>query len=419
MKTLERLGIDNSFDFLYNKLHVKSLIDSYETPSGNVVTDKALAPLALGQLSFGLTVQEITNAYSIFVNEGKISTSRLWTKVTDNFGNIILENPITQDQAISPQSATIMTKMLQEVVSSGTASSITLQNYVNCAGKTGTTQEDYDRWFVGYTPYYVAGIWFGYDLNQSLSEYWTNPAVVLWDRIMTELHQKYIDEANNGGQAIKTFVDAPGVITATYCKDSGQLLSGACYADPRGSRADSGYFTEATKPKSECDVHVLVDYCTKGNGVACSGCPKKDVKSVGLLNVDRYFDYQVYVNDAQYTCKQTAASHAAATNLPYYQYALGGKYSGISNADRQYNCSCTIHSEKDKDAEKNTTEAATTTAPPETTKPKETETAKPETSEKKDTEEVIDTETTPDIESDTEAPEPDTDTDTEEATPED
>ncbi len=348
MKVLDMLGIDNSFDFLHDKLQIDSVLESKETSWGTIVTDKAPAPLSLGQLSYGLTVQEITNAYSIFVNDGIFSKSRLWSRVEDTNGNVILDNPIEQEPVISAQSATIMTKMLQEVTSLGTASAISLTNYgIECAGKTGTTQDDYDRWFIGYTPYYVGGIWFGYDLNQSLSEFYDNPAVFLWDYVMQELHAKIIEKA--GEEPIKTFNYAPGVIECTYCKDSGMLMSEACYADPRGSRSEVGYFTESTKPTEECTTHKLVKYCTKGGGIAGPDCPKDSVKEVGLLNVDRLFPYQLYIYDAQYTCYDGKYTPKAATNVPYYQSALGGSFSGISpDVNKQYNCYCTLHTNFDK-----------------------------------------------------------------------
>ncbi len=393
MKTLELLTIDASYDFLYNKLQIRSVIDSYETSWGTIVTDKALAPLALGQLSYGLTVQEITNAYSIFVNEGIFSKSRLWTKVTDSTGNVILDNPIEQEIVISAQSASIVTKALQEVVATGTASDVSLKNTVNCAGKTGTTQEDYDRWFIGYTPYYVGGVWFGYDLNQSLSEFRGNPASALWNTVMTKLHQEFIDEAAAGGEEIKSFTTAPGVITCTYCKDSGLLMTEACYADPRGSRAETGYFTQATKPTEECTAHTLVDYCTSGGGVAGADCPEDSVKKVGLLNVDREFKYQIYIVDAQYTYRDLAGiKPSTSLTAPFYQTALDGVYSGITNTGRQYNCFCNVHTnfdrwdhpEKYTSAEETSTEAedtddvtnnTDTTSDTETTESAETTTA--------------------------------------------
>lgn len=350
MKTLERLSIDTSYEFMYDKLNITSLIDSYETSWGTVVTDKALAPLALGQLSYGLTVQEITNAYSIFVNDGIVSKSRLWSKVTDSKGNVLLDNPISQEIAITSESATIMTKMLEEVVDSGTASSLSLKYSVDCAGKTGTTQDDYDRWFVGFTPYYVGGVWFGYDLNQSLSEFAGNPAVTVWDTVMTKLHQKYIDSATNGESELKTFNSSQGVVKCTYCKDSGLLMTEACYSDPRGSRAEEGYFTEATKPTEKCNVHTMVDYCTVGGGVAGPDCPKDKVKKVGLLNVERDFEYQIFIVDAQYTCKELASTTKPSTSasLPYYHAALGGHFSGITDTARQYNCYCNVHTNYDR-----------------------------------------------------------------------
>ena len=370
MKTLDMLGIDNSYEFMHDKLQVKSVIESKETSWGTVVTDKALAPLGLGQLSYGLTVQEITNAYSIFVNDGIFSKSRLWTKVTDSSGNIVLDNPIQQEAVISAQTASIMTIMLKDVVSNGTGMAVTLRNpdYENnlpgvaCAGKTGTTQEDFDRWFIGYTPYYVAGVWFGYDLNQSLSEYWTNPAVLLWDTVMTKLHQKLREDSRDNGTVLKDFNLAPGVITATYCKDSGLCMGEACYADPRGGRAETGYFTEATKPSQVCNVHQYVNYCKDGGGIAGQYCPAKSVITVGVLNVERNFEAYVDIADAKYTCT--------------------------------HQCTLHLHATPDKETKKaETTEKKQETKPPDTTKEvvTTTETTETTTAEVIDTEPIVDT----------------------------
>lgn len=375
MKVLDMLSIDASYNFLHNKLKIDSVIESKETSWGTIVTDKAPAPLALGQLSYGLTVQEITNAYSIFVNEGIFSKSRLWTKVTDSDGNIILDNPVEQEIVISSQSASIMTIMMEEVVDAGTASAVTLDDILDCAGKTGTTQEDYDRWYIGYTPYYVGGVWFGYDMNQSLSEFRQNPSVLLWDYVMKKLHQPIIDAAANGGEALKSFETAPGVITATYCKDSGLLMSEACYADPRGSRAETGYFTASTKPTEKCNCHVLVDYCTAGGGVASPDCPKNTVKKVGLLKTDRNFKHQIYVVDAQYTCYDIGDTKpSSSANLPYYHSALGGGFSSITNVAKQYNSYCIVHTNFDRwDHPEKYTETAVESSSAEDEEPKETQ----------------------------------------------
>ena len=110
-----------------------------------------------------------------------------------------------------------------------------------------------------------------------------------------------LDEAKSGGEPLKTFELADGIVTATYCKDSGKLMTEACYLDPRGNRAETGYFTTSTVPTEYCDCHVLVDYDTSTGAVASPRCPSEYVTKVGLIKVDREFPMQVKVTDAQYT----------------------------------------------------------------------------------------------------------------------
>ena len=194
VKVLTDVGLDTSFDFLKNKLHIDSLIESKTLPNGSVISDKDYAALGLGQFNYGVSLLEITAAYSIFVNDGIYSKPRSFYKVTDVNGNIILENEYHGEVVISEDNAIIMTKMLQNVLSNGTAKSITLQKKVDCAGKTGTTQDNCDRWYIGYTPYYVGGIWYGYEYPKPLSASTNKICIETWDKIMTKLHQKYISE---------------------------------------------------------------------------------------------------------------------------------------------------------------------------------------------------------------------------------
>ena len=343
LRTLNLLGIDNSFNFLSQKLHL-GIIDSKELTGGRIVTDRDLAPLGLGQLSYGVSVEEITAAYAIFANNGVYNEPRTVIKILDSEGNVIVDNSGMGEVVISEQTASIMTLMLKNVVDAGTATRITLRYHVNCAGKTGTTSEDNDRWFVGYTPYYVGGVWFGYQIPKSLNNFSANPSVLVWDTVMSKLHEKFINEANTGGQAVKTFDLASGVITKAYCKDSGMLATDACRLDPRGSRTETGYFTNATAPTEYCTTHVMVEMCTSG-GVANEACP--NTKKVGLINVtDRSFPVEIFVADAQYVYRDIGDIAPGGTeNQPYFSTALPeGTYVGISKAEKQYNRACTVHS---------------------------------------------------------------------------
>lgn len=347
VRTLQRLGLDLSFDFVKNKLHIDSFIESETLANGVSITDKDYAALALGAMNYGLTVQEITAAYSIFVNDGVYTKPRTIIKILDSEGEVLIDNGIESSIVMSAANASIMTKMLQNVVTSGTATAITLDETIDVAGKTGTTSSDNDKWFVGYTPYYVAGVWFGYSMPKSLSSFPTSTPVTIWDKVMTRVHQSLIDEAAAEGTELKSFELASDVVKATYCMDSGKLITDACKADPRGSRAEIGYFTRSTVPTQTCDCHVLVDYCSTGHGIASDMCPDSDIVQVGLIQVTRDFPVQVPIVDAQYVYRPLLSNILPNTKagLPFFQNLLEeGHFAGISeNVDYQYNRYCPTH----------------------------------------------------------------------------
>ena len=348
MKVLQMLTIDKSFDFMKNKLGFDSLIESAEKSNGEVITDKGLAALALGQPNYGVTLLEMTAAYEIFDNNGIYNSPKLFIRVEDSEGNVVIDNSQAETNiVIKDETASIMTIMLQKVMNEGTGTSCTLRNYVDVAGKTGTTSSDFDRYFVGYTPYYVCGVWTGYDMNQSLSAFGENPSLTVWDTIMTKLHQKYIDEANNGGTPLKTFEVAPGVIEVTYCKDSGKLCTDACDLDPRGWRRETGYFTRETAPTEYCDTHVIVKRDNSTGLIASANCNPANCSDVALIRVeDRSFPIEIYVEDAQYVYREMPSSVKPGGwwGVPFFVNMLSeGEYCGSSYASTPYNAYCYKH----------------------------------------------------------------------------
>ncbi len=206
MKVLNMLTVEESFNFLKNTLHIESLVERIERDDGSVITDMGPAALSLGQFNYGLTVEEMAGAFSIFPNNGLFESPNLYLYVKDSAGNIVLENEHYTEVAIKESTAHDMTKLLMNVMSDwGTGASVTLRHKLDVAGKTGTTSADYDRYFVGYTPYFVGATWVGYDYPSSLSAFSNNPACTIWDTVMTRVHQKYIDDAAAGGEPLKTF----------------------------------------------------------------------------------------------------------------------------------------------------------------------------------------------------------------------
>ena len=346
IRVLNDYGIDKSFEFMHDKLHMHSLLDKKVLSNGDLITDRGVAALAMGELNYGITNLEITAAYTIFANNGIYNQPRLFTQVLDSDDNVVLDDGCDSSVVISEQTSSIMTKMLKNVVDNGTARSVSLRSKINVAGKTGTTNSDHDRWFIGYTPYLLGGVWYGFAEPDSLSRVSGNPAADIWDEVMTIAHEKYFNEASQNGSAIKKFEEATGVIARTVCKDSGLLMTEACKADPRGGRAQTCYYAVGTAPTKFCKTHVLVEYDSKTKAVACSGCPKEDIKKVGLLDIpSRSFPRQVSVTDAQYMYHKMKDGVQMSTdnNQPYFANSLEGKFTGKTGSGVQYNHACDVH----------------------------------------------------------------------------
>lgn len=346
VRVLQDLTIEKSFDYVKNKLGVESLIDLHKTESGKVFTDKAPSPLALGQLTYGLTVREITAAFAAFPNRGIYNECRSYLYVEDSSGNVILQKDYSGEIVFKESTAFIMTKMMQNVMHNGTGREVSLRNYVDVAGKTGTTDDDRDRWFVGYTPYYVGGVWYGYAMPKSINTA-QNPSCLIWDAVMTKLHEQYINDAKNNIAPLKTFEQPSNVVKATYCMDSGKLYTDVCKHDPRGSRADVGYFTLDTVPSEPCDTHVLVKYDTQyGGGLAHAYSNPEYVKEYALIKVtDRSFPIQVSVVDAQYVYRPLPSyiEPGSYWSVPFFINTIEpGTYVGITttygSVGRQFNC---------------------------------------------------------------------------------
>ena len=336
VKVLEQLTPEYSYNFAKNKLHLNSLVTS----------DKDVAPLAMGGLTHGLTVLEVAAAYSIFPNEGTYSTPRLYTKVLRSDGTVLLQKNIEQEYAISPDTATVMTKILQNVVTNGTAAGITLDNKINVAGKTGSTNDDKDRYFAGFTPYYVGACWFGYDTPKYLGKFYSNPAMLAWEKVMDKIHQEYFNDTANGKE-LKKF-DYSKLQQQAICLDSGVLPGENCEHDLRGNRISVGWFTKNQLPKNTCSTHVMVDFDSATGTVATPYCPEESLTKVALVRIkDRSFTQNIPVIDAQYTSMGTAGLPENVLNPtePFYMSTMpADTYPGYSpDVDVPKNAYCTLH----------------------------------------------------------------------------
>ena len=150
--------------------------------------DEDYAPLAAGQLTHGATVREMTSGFTMFPNSGQRVELRTYSRVYDSNGAILLDNTPKYYDAIDEVSAYWMTSMLHDAVVSGTGTAANLGRNMPTAGKTGTSTDSKDRWFVGFTPYYIAAVWTGYDTPATMRSS-GNPAAQIWKMIMAPIHE--------------------------------------------------------------------------------------------------------------------------------------------------------------------------------------------------------------------------------------
>ncbi len=343
VRLMEEIGAEESFYFLRDKFRISTLVDS------GTSNDMGLAK-ALGGLTHGVTIRDITTAYATFANSGVYTASRTYIKVCDANGNIILSNEEDSEVVLSTGTAQLMTNMLEEVANPagyGTARRLTVTSKVDVAAKTGTTNDNKDIYFVGYTPYFVGGVWFGYEQPRYLPNLQPSPSLTLWDLVMNKIHEDYIESAKNGGPALRHF-DYSELSAYTYCRDSGLLVGEYCSLDPRGSRVATGYATRDSIPTTTCDVHVPVQWCTGTGSVAGAGCPKEGVVTIALIrNEKRRLEKDAAVTDAQYTYMDVPSDYIypTETNLPFFinLYVNGTLPGYTSGVTRPVNSWCVEH----------------------------------------------------------------------------
>lgn len=331
---LEKVGIKYAHQFLKDMLGISTLTDA----------DLGLSALALGGMENGTTLLETTAAYTPLANNGIYSGARCVISILDSGGNTVVDNQPRQKIVCSEESAQILTKLLQNVItrSDGTAyNAITgLTKRSEVAGKTGTTSYNYDRWFIGYTPNLIGGIWLGYDEQQSLEGINTKAHIRIWDDVMTIAHQ--IMSGNNS----KTTFSNDSLVETKFCIYSGKLATEACHLDPRQNAIDTGYFTHDSVPTNYCTTHLKVTYCEEGKGVAGSACPEAALSTVGLLLISRSLPIPVTIRDSEYTAMKLPEGYTPYIDKkePYYKYYVPQDTNiGISGKSAVFNRFCQLH----------------------------------------------------------------------------
>ena len=258
-----------AFNFVKNNFRIDTVVENRKS-NGKTFSDIGLAPIALGGLTDGVTVLDMCAAYSAFPNGGKYIEPTTYTKVLDSEGNVLLEHKATEYTAMSETTAEQMISMMTGVVTGGTGTSARIPN-VRAAGKTGTTSSNNDRWFVGFTPYYVGAVWFGYDQPAPLRGFSPNPAAVAWRKVMTEVHKGLPD---------KPFLEdeVKGKYNILICKDSGLRATPSC------TNLGGKLYEKSKIPTKRCTEHP---YTFNENDIAEGGVlTEKDEEIEGIVDID-------------------------------------------------------------------------------------------------------------------------------------
>lgn len=251
-----RRGITWSMNVITTKFLVEqvtpSLAIEYCRKLGitTLTDDDYVESLALGGLTHGVTNLEITGAYAAIANGGEYIRPVFYTKVVDRDGNVILDNTNAEGTRVLKETTCfLITNAMEDVVTKGTGTYANTNDGIAVAGKTGTTTDTRDLWFVGYTPYLTAGIWLGYDQNYEMNGLQENEHNRLWATIMRRINETFDYED-------ASFEIPEGIGTRTVCSKSGKLV---------GTSACSGiteYFDLSALPSGYCSDHYVAEICS-------------------------------------------------------------------------------------------------------------------------------------------------------------
>jgi penicillin-binding protein 1A len=257
MRSALKISSNRAAVQMLNTIGIKDAVSYAEKL--NVGTPPSVPSLALG--SGDVTLISLTAAYGAFADHGIVRTPVLIRKVEDSDGKVIYQDGGKSQQAVSDATAFLMSSMLADVISAGTAYKARQAGFMlPAAGKTGTTNDYVDAWFVGYTPHLVTGVWVGFDQPKTIitNGYAADLAVPIWGQFMKVATRNAKPE----------WFDRPAnVIGVNVCRVSGKLPNYGCSnvqtVDDSGaievkSMVYTDYFVKGTQPTTTCPVHTTM-----------------------------------------------------------------------------------------------------------------------------------------------------------------
>ncbi len=333
VRTLDAIGHEYGYSFAKYNFGQDSLVERYDT-EWEVKSDVGQAPLALGALTLGSTVREMTAAYATFANNGTWREPRLYTKIYNSDGVLVVDNTQDSRKILSDKTVNYVNYCLYNAANNGTGGAAIFQGQ-SIAGKTGTTSNNRDRWFCGYTSHYTAAVWVGYDQPEQINV-GTNPASQLWKKVMQPIHNGLPREGLFNGNVFRS---------VAVCLDSGKLATAACYNDARGiNRVVSVNVYPGDEPVGTCDKHIQMEYCSVGGGVATPYCSSFPDSRVGVASLVRLTSAEI----AEIRSARSVGLADVYTTDGYVYYE-GGVWTGFNGS--AYNPSntpyiqCQVHTQ--------------------------------------------------------------------------
>ncbi|MFT9847221.1 transglycosylase domain-containing protein [Aneurinibacillus sp. REN35] len=230
----------------------KSLAYVKKMGVNTIVDNDYYLPTALGGFTRGISVEEMTNAYATFANEGNFIDAYLIDHIVNSEGESVYQHKVQPVRVFSPQTSWMMTDMMRDVVTGGTARKVVARYTLgrDVAGKTGTTQEDGDKWFVGYTPDISLGVWIGYDMKYKLNRSSHDNAMRVWGKTFSTLVKMNPDLSPAGNYAKRP----PGTsMAAIYNANLAASKNPASYGkvEEKTTETEEKKTTEENKEKTE------------------------------------------------------------------------------------------------------------------------------------------------------------------------